>query len=102
MNTQQTCKKPDLTDPAYVERSNAQWAVKPASMIVIEFSGTGDPFCGGSADDRVLGIDGRIKERASRAESASFETVEAAHAAACSIPNRRPGSVLGVAPTWNR
>jgi hypothetical protein len=68
MNNEQPRKKLDLTDPSYVDSQNAQWNVKPASMIVIEFLGTGDPYFGGCADDQALGTDGRIKERASRSK----------------------------------
>lgn len=92
--------KSDLIDARYVDRLNAIWAVKPVSMIVIEFHGTGDAFFGGSADDRILGTDGLIKVRGSAVETANFATIEQAHAAALRIPNRRPDSRLGVAPVW--
>ncbi|WP_321935346.1 hypothetical protein [Paraburkholderia sp. J8-2] len=90
----------DLTDPACIEQHKSQWRVLPKSMIVIEFHGTGDAFFGGSADDRALGTNGRIKENARDCETARFATIEEAHAAALLIPNRRQGSSLGVAPTW--
>ncbi|MBR8043389.1 hypothetical protein KDW40_02260 [Burkholderia cenocepacia] len=92
----------DLLDQAYVDDLNARWAVKPSSMTVVEFAGTGDPAFGGSADDRPLGVDGQIKDRRSSVATAEFSTIEAAHAAAIAITNRRPGSLLGVLPVWNR
>ncbi len=90
-----------LENPAYVERTKSQWGqCLPRRMGVIEFSGTGDPAFGGSADDRPLGIDGLILERGSNAPRAEFETIEKAHEAARAIKNRRPDSILGVLPSW--
>jgi hypothetical protein len=91
---------PDLTDSRYVDQFNASWPAKPVSMIVIEYHGRGDPFFGGSADDRTLGTDGLIKVRGSPVKTANFATLEEAHAAALRIPNRRADSRLGVAPSW--
>ncbi|MBB5546545.1 hypothetical protein [Paraburkholderia fungorum] len=90
----------DLTDPAYADEALSRWRTVPKSMIVIEYSGTGDPFFGGNADDRTLGVDGLIKTRMSRVETAAFATVQEAHEAAVKVSNRRPNTILGVAPTW--
>ncbi|WP_018079324.1 hypothetical protein [Thiobacillus denitrificans] len=90
-----------LEDPAWVEQYKARWPCLPKEMAVIEFLGTGDPFFGGTADDRPLGKNGRILEPGERRdEVASFTTIEEAHQAALCIKNRRAGSVLGVAPRW--
>lgn len=92
-----------LESTAYVERCKAQWgAALPKSMIVIEYNGHGDQAFGGSSDDRPLGKSGRVFKRSwdNSEEIAEFPTVEAAHQAAQTIPNRREGSILGVAPTW--
>lgn len=90
-----------LDDPAYVAQRKAEWPCLPKEMAVIEFLGTGDPFYGGTADDRPLGKDGRILEPGERRdEVASFRSIEEAHQAALCIKNRRAGSVLGVAPRW--
>ncbi|TAL80705.1 MAG: hypothetical protein EPN77_19395 [Candidimonas sp.] len=91
----------DLTDPAYIDRCNAMWKVKPKSVIVIEYFGDGDPHYGGAADDRALGVDGKILlSSSSSAPAATFATVEDAHLAAVAIPNRRANSILGVIPSW--
>lgn len=78
----------------------ASWAVLPKSMIVAEYHGSGDPFFGGKADDRVLGPCGSILPHAANQKAAFFSTIEEADEAARKITNRRPGSVLGVVPTW--
>ncbi|AQH05991.1 hypothetical protein A9R05_44395 (plasmid) [Burkholderia sp. KK1] len=90
----------DLSDPAFVDAALKRWRTAPVSMIVLEFCGNGDPAFGGSADDRALGVDGQIKERMSRVETAVFTTVQEAHDAATKVTNRRPNSILGVAPRW--
>lgn len=90
-----------LESPEYVEQALATWPVLPDSMIVIEFAGRGDSFFGGNADDRPLCDDGVIGNSTNEAP-AVFETVEAAHEAAKAVSNRRPGSILGVVPTWRR
>jgi hypothetical protein len=72
----------------------------PKKMIVIEFCGDGDPFFGGSADDRPLGVDGLILERCSNEPRVEFGTIEEAHEAVKSIQNRRLDSLLGVLPWW--
>ena len=80
-----------------------RWGSLPISMIVIEFLGTGDPIFGGQRDDRVLLESGQIEGRVSRKgdeKAAVFKTVADAHKAAMQISNRRPGSILGVVPTW--
>lgn len=89
-----------LEDPAYVTSMKARWPAMPRVMGVVEYSGTGDPFFGGSADDRPLGLDGRILPRLSPEPRAQFKTIEEAHTAATLINNRRPGSLLGVTPSW--
>ncbi|HJP69622.1 MAG TPA: hypothetical protein VJ846_12035 [Sphingomicrobium sp.] len=91
----------DLTNPAYVMQQSTRWTAVPKSMIVIEYSGSGDPYFGGSMDDRALGVDGLIKPPASKVETATFETIQQGHDAALKVTNRRPGAILGVVPTWN-
>lgn len=92
-----------LENMAYVERCKTLWgAALPKSMIVIEYHGHGDPAFGGSSDDRPLGESGRVFKPSwdSSEKVAEFPTIEAAHQAAQMVPNRRKGSILGVAPTW--
>lgn len=86
-------------DPVACE---TRWGSLPISMILIEFHGNGDPAFGGQADDRVLLESGQIQGRVcSKGDvTAVFTTVADAHQAALKIPNRRPGSILGVAPSW--
>lgn len=91
----------DLTNPAYVKQQSRRWTALPKSMIVVEYSGSGDPYYGGSMDDRQLGVDGQIKVPASKVDTASFCTIEQAHEAALRVTNRRPGTILGVVPIWN-
>lgn len=100
MKQESSNQRRDLTDPGYAEEALKRWGSTPKSMIVIEFGGTGDPFFGGNADDRALGVDGLIKSRMSKVETAEFATVQEAHEAAVKVPNRRPNTILGVAPTW--
>ena len=94
----------DLRDQAYVEAQKRAWRVPPRSMIVMEFLGVGDPYLGGTADDRPLGVSGRIIDTGQavmgREPVAHFPTIEAAHKAALKVPNLRAGGVLGVLPTW--
>lgn len=90
-----------LENARYVSRSLSQWRSLPLSMSVIEYTGSGDPFFGGSADDRALGKNGLILTRPyTQDDIAEFATIEQAHEAAQRIPNRRPDSILGVAPRW--
>jgi len=90
-----------LENPAYVEQTKTAWAgCQPKGMRVVEYAGKGDPFFGGSADDRPLGCDGLILQRGSNEPRTEFQTIEAAHEAAKAIKNRRPGSLLGVMPWW--
>jgi len=92
-----------LENPAYVERCKTRWGASlPTSMIVIEYHGFGDKAFGGAADDRPLGVSGCIFKNTVGAtdQVAEFSTVEAAHEAAKLVPNRREGSILGVAPSW--
>lgn len=91
-----------LEHPDFVQEKLAQWkGVLPKSMEVVEFCGTGDPFFGGSADDRPLGTNGTILDRGSNDQRAQFATVEEAHTAALAISNRRPKSILGILPNWH-
>lgn len=90
----------ELGHPSYTDRMKATWRSPPTSMIVAEYHGSGDPFFGGKADDRVLGECGTILPPASNKLAAVFATIEAAAEAARKIPNRRPGSRLGVVPNW--
>jgi len=90
----------------YVTARLANWGGRasnlPTSMTVIEYWGDGDPFFGGQADDRSLGKSGSILPRpTNHADVAVFATIEEAHEAAKKIPNRREGSILGVAPSWD-
>lgn len=90
---------PDF-DPGVCE---TRWGSLPLSMVVIEYYGNGDPAFGGQADDRVLLESGQIQGRVCSkgdAKTAVFKTVADAHQSAMKIPNRRPGSILGVAPSW--
>ncbi|KKL36290.1 hypothetical protein BED46_026155 [Burkholderia contaminans] len=100
MKQETDAPKRDLTNPEYVAELTAGWQTAPVSMIVIEFKGTGDPFFGGSADDRTLGVDGLVRTPGSTIATATFTSIQDAHEAALRVTNRRPGSILGVAPTW--
>ena len=98
MNKKSCLGSPEF-DPVACE---SRWGSLPISMIVIEYHGDGDPAFGGQADDRVLLESGQIQGRL-RTKSdvtAVFQTVAEAHHAAMKIPNLRPGSILGVAPSW--
>lgn len=89
-----------LENPDYVANLKALWKCPPKGMMVIEFSGDGDPAFGGSADDRALGKFDAILPRGSNEPRAEFTTIDAAHEAAKTISNRRPNSILGTAPWW--
>ncbi|MFC6674316.1 hypothetical protein [Marinobacterium aestuariivivens] len=95
---------PSLEDWNYVVETKKRWRVLPDSMEVMEFYGDGDPFFGGRACDLVLSKDGRLVDQPTirTGEAAVFMTIEEAHEAAKGIPNRRPGSILGVLPVWER
>lgn len=86
-------------DPADHEK---RWGCLPISMIIIEYFGDGDPAFGGSADDRPVLTTGKVADRLAQREApiAQFKTVAEAHDFALLVPNRRPSSILGVAPTW--
>jgi len=74
----------------------------PAVITVVEFYGKGDPFFGGSADDRVLRVDGRIGASGFAASPKwDFSSIEDAAAAAKNIPNRRENSFLGLIPWFS-
>lgn len=92
-----------IGDPGFdVLRQEQKWGVLPISLKLIEYWGQGDAAFGGSGDDRVVLTDGLVSgERSSSSDShAVFSTLQDAHVAALSIPNRRPDSILGVAPIW--
>jgi len=91
-----------LEHPEYISIIKKGWkGLLPISMKVMEFFGTGDPFFGGTADDRVLGVNGEILPRgAEESDKAVFRTIEMAHEAAKTINNRRPNSRLGVLPSF--
>jgi hypothetical protein len=79
-----------------------QWRSAPVSMKLVEHLGSGDAAFGGTADDRVVMKDGRLKESPTYTDEdeAVFMTLADAHEVAKKIPNRRPGSILGVSPRW--
>lgn len=90
----------------FVQQTRAAWAARkipePASIVVIEYCGDGDPAFGGNADDRALGPKGLIltKEQWWSATPAEFASLEAAHEACKGIQNRRDETILGIAPRW--
>lgn len=93
--------------PGSVEQTKQRWkGAVPLDMIVIEYHGTGDPFFGGTADDRPMLTNGDIRHPDPDGrfpfdyQCAVFGSIEAAHAAAKTIPNRRADSLLGVVPRW--
>jgi len=95
MNDERTSK------PFDAESIKRRWPVLPDSMIVMEFSGRGDPFFGGTADDRPLGVDHRLLSPPyTESQIAIFVNIEDAFEASCKIANRRTSSILGVCPTW--
>jgi hypothetical protein len=63
-------------------------------FIAVEFFGRGDPFFGGTADDRPLLNNGRFASHPRRKEVAEFPTKDAALKAARKAPNRREGGLL--------
>lgn len=64
-------------------------------FVVLEFFGNGDPFFGGSADDRPLGKSGSFLSGSyPRAAVAEFESESAAIAAANAAPNKRDGGLI--------
>lgn len=95
-----------VEDDGFVAATRKRWAdsktPEPLSMIVIEYHGQGDAIFGGCADDRALGADSLILDRHERLRQAPavFPNIESAHAAAKLIRNRRPNSILGIAPSW--
>lgn len=67
------------------------------AWIAVEFWGKGDPFFGGSADDRPLGKLGVfLRGTYHRSDVAEFETREAAEAGAERAANPRAGGKIGV------
>jgi hypothetical protein len=79
-----------------------QWCSAPIYMKLVEHLGNGDPAFGGTADDRVVMKNGRVKDSHTYndEDEAVFKTLAEAHEVAKKIPNRRPGSILGVSPRW--
>ena len=63
-------------------------------FIAVEFFGKGDPFFGGTADDRPLLKNGRFASCPRREDIAPFPDRDAAIAAAEKAPNRRQGGLL--------
>ena len=76
--------RPELGDPRYTAQMKHSWPSPPVSMIVAEYLGSGDPFFGGKADDRVLGPCGSILPHAANRPAAVFATIEEAAEAALS------------------
>ena len=68
-------------------------------FIAVEFFGKGDPFFGGTADDRPLLKSGLFASHPRREDIAEFPTQDAALEAARRAPNRREGGLLS---TWDR
>lgn len=67
------------------------------AWIAVEFHGKGDPFFGGSADDRPLGKAGEFLRGVYHlSEVAEFETREAAEGAVSRATNRREGGKISV------
>lgn len=95
--------RPGLESWSYVAELKSKWQSPPDSMKVMEFFGTGDPFFGGDACDLILDKSCHLVEewKVASENIASFKTIEAAYKAAQRIPNRRPGSILGVIPSWD-
>jgi len=63
----------------------------------MEFYGTGDPYFGGNAEDRVLGKSGAfLRGFYQRADIAEFPTREEALAAGERATNRRNGGKVGI------
>ena len=67
--------------------------------ICMEFHGTGDPYFGGSADDRVLGRNGAFLTGVhSRSDYGSFPSKDSALRAGDRAINRRPKGKLLALP----
>lgn len=66
-------------------------------FICLEIHGKGDPFFGGSADDRPLGVNGQFLTTVQTwsTKTALFATKQAAQAAG-EKASRRAGSILSV------
>lgn len=66
------------------------------AYIAMEFHGTGDPYFGGSAEDRPLGINGAfIVGGYHKSEVAEFTTQEQAINAANAATNKRINAIIG-------
>ncbi|MBX3699346.1 MAG: hypothetical protein KF811_16185 [Dokdonella sp.] len=65
-----------------------------ARFVCMEFCGQGDPFFGGSADDRTLLTDGRFGHRSGRNPPARFVDAKTALEAGRKAVNRRGSALL--------
>jgi len=65
-----------------------------ARFVCFEFHGRGDPFFGGSADDRILLTDGSFGHSSAAAKAARFETLAEAGEAGRHASNRRVGALI--------
>lgn len=77
----------------------ATYRAAPLTIVwtAMEFWGHGDPAMGGTADDRVLRVDGQFGRTGhGRPHEAEYPTAEAARAAAEAAPNRRPDGLLSI------
>ena len=71
----------------------------PNEIYVMEFYGSGDPYFGGTADDRLLTVNGDIwNGKYPKPDAKVFSSIEEAAQAAALITNRRENSVLGLIP----
>ncbi len=95
---------PDIRDPDCIQHARKRWPAgrEPKWFHIVEFYGDGDPFFGGTADDRPLGVSGRFlsKEESHLEESAVFFRLEEAVAAGRAASNIRPGSLIGLITHW--
>ena len=69
-------------------------------FVAVELFGSGDPFFGGSADDRPIGKSGEFLSGSyQRSAVAEFKSEAAARAAAAAAPNKRAGGLISA---WRR
>jgi hypothetical protein len=73
--------------------------MQPIYFEAMEFYGKGDPYFGGSADDRPLGRNGQFLRIANRDDIAHFDSESAATDAAAAATHR-PGGKVGIIPVW--
>lgn len=67
---------------------------------VTEYLGTGDPYFGGSADDRPLGKTGEFLTGFYRADTIAEFPTQADAIAAAKRAKTRPGSLVSVYQVW--